>query len=258
MGLQGLVQGARGEAPVKWPLFHTPEPSLLWLESHRICAGAHHRTLSGFPNDDQLAQALTALPPGPTRWVVDDLWSPSTLLRDLAELPRGAEAQEAFFQWRFNQAMALDEPHFVQALEVESGTWLAAGMREEVRNSLLLLGARLDRTLYSLTPRWLHLFNLLAPTQDLPGMLLSLSPTGDGRYSGTLAAWGRTLCLLRHWPEPLDAAGWVEERIVPSAAFLHRESRTPQHLFVWGAPGWPDMGLPVHTLDDAFVFGEAR
>lgn len=243
---------------MKWPLFKAPEPSLLWLESHRIWAGAHRRTLSGFPTEDQLAQALTDLPQGPTRWVIDDLWSPSTLLRDLAELPRGAEAQEAFFQWRFNQAMALEEPHFVQALEVESGIWLAAGMREEIRNNLLQLGLRMDRTLYSLTPRWLHLFNLLAPNQDLPGMLLSLTPEGDGQYSGTLAAWGRTLCLLRNWREPLSAAGWIEERIVPSAAFLQRESRPPKNLYVWGASSWPDMGLPVHLLDDAFVFGEVR
>lgn len=243
---------------MKWPLFRTPEPSLLWLESHRIWAGTYQRPLSGFPSEDQLAQALTALPQGPTRWVIDDLWSPSTLLRDLAELPPGAEAQEAFFQWRFSQAMALELSHFVQSMEVEPGVWLAAGMPEERRTTMLQLSLRLDRTLFSLTPRWLHLFNLLAPSQDLPGMLLSLSPEGDGRFSGTLAAWGRTLCLLRHWPEPISPAGWVEERIVPSAAFLHRESRTPKNLYVWGAPAWPDMALPVHLLEEALVFGEVR
>ena len=243
---------------MKLPFLKTPEPSLLWLEPHRIQAGSHSRALSGFPTDDQLAQALTALPQGSTRWVVDDLWSPSFLLRDLVELPRGAEAQEAFFRWRFTQALALDDPHFVQALEVEPGTWLAAGMREELRDRLLQIGLRLDRTLYSLTPRWLHLYNLLAPAQDLPGMLLSLSPTGDGRYTGTLAAWGRTLCLLRQWSEPLDPAGWSEERIIPSAAFLQRESRTPQQLFVWGASAWPSLGLPVRLLDDPFAFGEAH
>lgn len=258
MGKPDPLWETEGELPVKLSLFNAPEPSLLWLESHRIWAGVHRKALAGFPTEDQLTQALAALPQGPTRWVVDDLWSPSTLLRDLAELPRGAEAQEAFFQWRFNQAMALEEPHFVQALEVEPGIWLAAGMREEVRNGLLQLGLRMDRTLFSLTPRWLHLFNLLAPNQDLPGMLLSLTPEGDGQYSGTLAAWGRTLCLLRHWREPLDAAGWIEERIVPSAAFLQRESKPPKHLYVWGASTWPDMGLPVHLLDDTFVFGEAR
>jgi len=221
-------------------------------------AGTYRHPLGGLPTDDQLAQALTSLPLGPTRWVVEDLWTPSVLLRDLTELPRGAEAQEAFFRWRFNQSLALDTPHFVQSLEVEPGVWLASGIREELRESMLQLGLRLDRTIHSLTPRWLHLYNLLAPTLDLPGILLSLSPTGSGRYAGTLVAWGRTLCLLRQWAEPLDPEGWIEERIAPSAAFLQRESRTPQQLFIWGATAWPESNLPVRFLDERFVLGEAR
>jgi len=221
-------------------------------------AGTYRHPLSGLPTDDQLAQALTSLPLGPTRWVVEDLWTPSVLLRDLTELPRGAEAQEAFFRWRFNQSLALDTPHFVQSLEVEPGVWLASGIRDELRESMLQLGLRLDRTIHSLTPRWLHLYNLLAPTLDLPGILLSLSPTGSGRYAGTLVAWGRTLCLLRQWAEPLDPEGWIEERIAPSAAFLQRESRTPQQLFIWGATAWPESNLPVRFLDERFVLGEAR
>ena len=243
---------------MKLPLLAAPEASLLWLEGHRIAAGAHRRQLDGPPSEDQLAQALTALPVGPTRWVVEDLWTPSVLLRDLTELPRGAEAQEAFFRWRFAQALALEEPHFVQALEVEPGTWLAAGIREDLRDSMLQLGLRLERSLHSLTPRWLHLYNLLAPSLDLPGMLLSLSPAGPGRYAGTLVAWGRTLCLVRQWAEALPPEGWLEERIAPSAAFLQRESRTPQQLFIWGAPTWPESALPVRYLDDAFVAGEQR
>jgi len=221
-------------------------------------AGTYRHPLGGLPTDDQLAQALTSLPLGPTRWVVEDLWTPSVLLRDLTELPRGAEAQEAFFRWRFNQSLALDTPHFVQSLEVEPGVWLASGIRDELRESMLQLGLRLDRTIHSLTPRWLHLYNLLAPTLDLPGILLSLSPTGSGRYAGTLVAWGRTLCLLRQWAEPLDPEGWIEERIAPSAAFLQRESRTPQQLFIWGATAWPESNLPVRFLDERFVLGEAR
>ncbi len=243
---------------MKLPLLAPPEASLLWLEAHRIAAGAFRRPLNGVPDDAQLVSALSALPLGPTRWVVEDLWTPSLLLRDLTELPRGAEAQEAFFRWRFTQALALDQPHFVQALEVEPGTWLASGIREELRESLLQLGLRLDRSLHALTPRWLHLYNLLAPTLDLPGMLLSLSPVGSGRYAGTLVAWGRTLCLLRQWSEPLDPEGWLEERIAPSAAFLQRESRTPQQLYIWGAPAWPKGDLPVRILDDRFVLGETR
>lgn len=243
---------------MKVPILAAPEASLLWLEAHRIAAGPFRAPLKGLPAEGQLAPALAALPQGPTRWVVDDLWTPSLLLRDLTELPRGAEAQEAFFRWRFSQALALDQPHFVQALEVEPGTWLASGMPEDLRESLLQLGLRLDRPLHAITPRWLHLYNLLAPSLDLPGLLLSLSPAEPGRYAGTLVAWGRTLCLLRQWSEPLDAEGWMEERIAPSAAFLQRESRTPQHLFVWGAPAWPQSDLTIRLLDDATVFGEVR
>lgn len=243
---------------MKHPLLATPVTSLLWLEAHRIIAGSHRRALSAPPTEDQLAQALTSLPLGPTRWVVEDLWTPSVLLRDLTELPRGAEAQEAFFRWRFMQALALEAPHFVQALEVESGVWLASGIREDLRETLLQAGLRLDRTIHALTPRWLYLYNLLAPSLELPGILLSLSPAEGGRYAGTLVAWGRTLCLVRQWFEPLDAEGWMEERIAPSAAFLQRESRTPQQLYIWGASAWPDSSLPVTFLDERSLFGETR
>lgn len=243
---------------MKLPILRSTEATLLWLEAHRIQAGTHRRPLLGAPTEDQLAQALAALPPGPTRWVVDDLWAPSILLRDLLEFPKGAEAQEAFFRWRFAQSLALTEPHYVQALEVEPGAWLAVGIREDLRESLLGLGLRLDRPLHGLTPRWLHLYNLLAPSLDKPGLLLSLSPVADGRYSGTLVAWGRTLCLLRQWAEPLDPQAWNEERIAPSAAFLQRESRSPQQLFIWGALAWPDSGLAMRMLDDRFALRDAH
>lgn len=241
---------------MRHPLSATPDASLLWLEAHRVIAAAHRRPLSGEPTEEQLGLALAALPLGPTRWVVEDLWTPSVLLRDLTELPKGAEAQEAFFRWRFMQSLALEAPHFVQAMEIEGGTWLASGIREELRESLLQLGLRLDRSLHSLTPRWLHLYNLLAPSLDLPGILLSLSPVGSGMYAGTLVAWGRTLCLLRQWSEPLAPEAWIQERLAPSAAFLQRESRTPQQLYIWGAPAWPEGNLPVQLLGDRFALGE--
>lgn len=231
---------------------------MVWLEGHRISAGSHRRALVAEPTEEQLAEALAALPQAPTRWVVEDLWTPSILLRDLTELPKGPEAQEAFFRWRFMQTLALDEPHFVQTLEVEPGIYLASGIRETFRETLLQLGTRLDRSLHALTPRWLYLYNLLAPTLDLPGMLLSLSPAEGGRYAGTLVAWGRTLTLLRQWGEPLSPEGWIEERITPSAAFLQRESRTPQQLHIWGAPVWPEDQLPVRLMDDRFVLGDVR
>jgi len=223
-----------------------------------MVAAGRRSPLDGLPSETQLTQALSGMAPGPTRWVLEDLWTPSVLLRDLTELPKGAEAQEAFFRWRYTQSLALEDPHSVQALEVEPGIWLAAGIREDFREFLLQLGLRLDRTLHGLSPRWLHLYNLLAPSLELPGLLLSLSPDGSGRYAGTLVAWGRTLCLLRQWSEPLAPEAWIDERIAPSAAFLQRESRTPQQLFVWGAPAWPECGIPVTLLDERSVLGEVR
>lgn len=243
---------------MKLPFFQTQDLSLLWIEGHRLLAAARHRPLSGLPSEDQLAQALAALPPGPTRWVVDDLWVPSVILRDLPELPRGAEAQEAFFRWRFSQTLALEEPCAVQSIPLEAGAWLAVGIREDLREAWIQASLRLDRGMRALTPRWLHLYNQLAPGLELPGMLLSLSPAEGDRYAGTLVAWGRTLCLVRQWAEPLSPEGWNAERVAPSAAFLQREARTPQQMLVWGAQAWPEGGIPVRCLDDRLPGGEVR
>ncbi len=243
---------------MRLPFLSSQDPSTLWVEAHRIQAGAHLRALSGLPTEDQVAQALAALPVGPTRWVVDDLWIPSVLLRDLPEIPRGSEAQEAFFRWRFAQTLALEEPHAVQNLQIEPGAWLAMGIREDLREGWIQQSLRLERAMRDLVPRWLHLYNQLAPALHLPGMLLSLSPAGDGRFAGTLVAWGRTLCLLRQWAEPMAPEDWNEERVTPSAAFLQREARTPQQLLVWGARSWPEAGIPVRCLDERQLAAEVR
>lgn len=228
----------------------------LWIEAHRLRAGQGtdvrlERPLSGLPTEDQLAQALTALDPGPTAWIVDDLLAPSILVRDAVELPDGTEAREAFWRWKLQQAMALEAPHAVQALAVEPGLWLAAGIREDWREAWMALAQRLERPLHRLEPRWLHLYNRLAARQEVPGLLLSLSPAGGGRYAGSLVAWGHTLCLLRTWAEPLDAAEWQSERLAPSIAFLQREGRAPHELHVYGAPVWASPDLPVHLVRDA-------
>ena len=228
--------------------------SLLWMEPHRIWAGQHRRPLQGQPNEDQLAQALTALPEGGSSWVVDDLWAPAILARDIVEVPSGGEAKEAFFRWRFHQAFNAETPWSVQATKLEDGPWLLSGLSTPSRDAWVALATRLNRPITSLQPRWLWLFNRLAPSLDLPGMLLSLSPSGDGRYAGTLAAWGRNLCLLRQWDEPLSPQAWNEERIAPSAAFLQRENHNPQLVHIWGAEGeWPYMGIPVQRLDDSLL-----
>lgn len=228
--------------------------ALLWMENHRLIAGPHRRSLQGLPTEDQVAQALTAMPEGASAWVVDDLWAPALLARDIAELPSGGEAREAFFRWRFQQAFGAETPWAVQAVHLEDGPWLLNGIPEPTRDAWVALAARLGRPIVSIQPRWLWLFNRLAPTLDLPGMLLSLTPSGDGRYSGTLAAWGRGLCLLRQWEEPMTAAAWNEERIAPSAAFLQRDSRNPQLIHIWGAAGeWPYLGMPVQNLDEGLL-----
>lgn len=228
----------------------------LWIEAHRLRAGEPpevrlERPLTGLPTEDQLAQALTALEPGPTAWVVDDLLAPSLLVRDVVELPEGAEAREAFWKWKLQQDMALEAPHAVQALALEPGLWLAAGIREDLRDTWMNLAQRLERPLHRLEPRWLHLYNRLAPGLEAPGLLLSLSPAGAGRYAGTLVAWTRTLGLLRTWSEPLDAAEWQAERLAPTIAFLQREGRAPHALHVHGAPVWSCPDLPVHVIGDA-------
>lgn len=234
----------------------------LWIESHRLRAGEApevrwDRPIAGFPTEDQLAQALTALEAGPTAWILDDLLAPSILLRDVAELPEGTEAREAFWRWKFQQSMALETPHAVQALLVEPGVWLASGIREDWRDAWMTLAQRLERPIHSLQPRWVHLYNRLAADMGAPGLLLSLSPVGADRWTGTLAAWGRTLSLLRTWPEPADMATWQEERLAPTIAYLQREARSPQTLHVYGAPSWECPELPVRILrEDALL--EAR
>ena len=228
--------------------------SLLWMESHRLWAGHQRRALQGAATEDQLLQALSALPEGGTAWVVDDLWAPALLARDIAELPPGGEAREAFFRWRFQQAFGAEVPWSVQAVRLEDGPYLLSGLAESTRDAWTTLAARANRPIVSLQPRWLWLFNRLAHTLDMPGILLSLSPVGEGRYAGTLVAWGRGLCMLRQWDEPLSPAGWNEERIAPSAAFLQREAKSPQMIHIWGASGeWPYLGIPVQKLDDSLM-----
>jgi hypothetical protein len=180
--------------------------------------------------------------------VVDDLWAPSLLLKDVVELPKGIEAREAYFKWRFSQGLALEAPQSVQSLQLGEGSWLLAGVSEELRETWVQLGLRLGRPIHALVPRWLWVYNRLAPVQDVPGILISLSPVGGGKYTGTLAAWGRNLVLLRQWTDPAPPEIWMIERVLPSAAYLQRDGRPPQQLWIWGASSWPEGPLPTHLL----------
>ncbi len=237
--------------------FKSTPASVVWMEPHRIMAGGKARTLDGLPSEDLLGPVLVDLPPRPTAWIVDDLWAPSLLLRDIVTLPEGAEAREAFFRWKFTQSLMLEAPQSVQALELGEGAWLLTGIREELRESWLSTSVRLARPMHSLLPRWLYLYNRLAPTRERPGMLLSLCPHAEGGYTGTLAAWGRTLTLLRQWAEPADPETWQQERILPTAAYLQRDSRPPQELWVWGPTSWPETGLPLQLIQPEIPAQEA-
>lgn len=222
-----------------------PRPaSMIWLEPRRVHAGAQDT----FPGEDQVAQMLAEAPQGPTRWVVDDLWTPALLLRDFLELPRGPEARDTFFRWRYAQHLALEAPQSVQALQVDETAWLLLGMPQEIREAWLALGMRMGRPVHSLIPRWLWIYNQIAPGRTRPGMLLSLCEDERGTFTGTLAAWGRTLTLLRQWNEPASPETWMEERVNPTAAFLQRDTRPPQELLVWGAQDWPAGALEVRVL----------
>lgn len=222
--------------------------SMVWLEPRRVHAGGRTRGFSGPPDPEALVPALEALPPGPTRWVVDDAWIPSLLLRDIVELPAGAEAREAFFKWRFRQSLALEAPQAVQALSLGDNAWLLSGLDEALRETWLQASYAAGRPIRSLIPRWLWLYNRLAPSREEPGLLLSLGPDGEGGFSGTLAAWGTHLLLLRQWTEPAAPETWVQDRVLPTAAYLQRESRHPQELLVWGAQAWPEGPVPARLL----------
>jgi hypothetical protein len=72
-----------------------------------------------------------------------------------------------------------------------------------------------------------------------------------------LAAWGRTLTLLRQWADPADSETWQQERVLPTAAYLQRDSRPPQELWVWGTGSWPEPGLPLHIIQPEIPTQEA-
>jgi len=231
--------------------------SMVWLEPDRVHAGGQLHPLAGLLAGDDLARVLSSLPPGPAHWVVDDALIPSLLLRDIVEVPQGGEAREAFFRWRYTQDLVLEGPQYVQALALGENAWLLAGMNQQLREDWIQLAASLGRPIRQLLPRWLWIYNRLAPSRDLPGMLLSLSPRGAGTFSGTLAAWGRTLTLLRQWSEPASLEAWNQERVLPTVAYLQRDTRSPQDLHVWGADHWPECGMAVRVIKPEIPAQEA-
>lgn len=230
---------------------------VLWLEPHRLVANGQSRSAEGLPAEEQLAQALTALPLGATKWIIDDLWAPAVILREIVEAPGSGEAREQFFRWKYVQALALEGAHAVQTLPLGEASWLAVGIPAELREAWIALATRLNRPIHALVPRWLWLYNRLAPTQELPGMLLSLCPNPEGGYTGTLAAWGRHLTLVRQWSDPASEEAWMEERVQPTASYLARDGRGPKDLWVWGAPSWPSGEFHVRPIPPTLPTQEA-
>jgi len=222
--------------------------SMVWLEPLRVHAGSQFHPISGPEAVADLARILANLPAGPTCWVVDDALVPTLLLRDIVELPPGGDAREGFFQWRYRQDLMLEGPQFVQALALGENAWLLAGMPQELRDAWVQVATAAGRPMRRLIPRWLWIYNDLAPDREVPGLLVSLSAQGDGTFTGTLAAWGKNLILLRQWAEPADLEAWNQERVLPTIAYLQRDARSPQEIHVWGVPRWPDCGLPVRIL----------
>ncbi|WP_005037309.1 hypothetical protein [Holophaga foetida] len=229
---------------------------VVWVEPSRLQAGGQTKAPGGVPTEDHLAQVLAPLPAGPTRWIVDDLWAPSLFLQDVVELPKGTEAREAFFQWRYTQGLGLEGPQAVQALAIGSA-WLLVGIPQSLVEPWTQVAAKLARPIFAMVPRWLWLYNRLAPSQETPGMLLSLAPAESGTFTGSLVAWGGTLSLIRQWHEPADANTWMQERVLPTLAYLQREGSMPHGLWIWGSSTWPSGPVPHHILPPEIPAQEA-
>lgn len=229
---------------------------VVWMEPQRLQAGNQVKNPGGIPSPDDLAQVLAALPAGPTRWIIDDSFSPALFLQDVVELPKGTEAREAFFQWRYTQGLGLEGPQSVQSLPIGSA-WLLVGIPQALVEPWTQVAVKLSRPILAMVPRWLWLYNRLAPSMEAPGMLLSLAPAGDKTFTGSLVAWGSNLNLIRQWHEAADADTWMQERVLPTLAYLQREGTTPQGLWVWGSSTWPSGSLPIHILPPEIPAQEA-
>ena len=221
--------------------------NIVWIEPNRMMAGGKIIFTDGLPTDDQLAQALTAIPAGPTKWILDDLMAPSMVMKDIVEVPKGTEARESFFKWKYAQALAIDGTQAVQGLSLGEQGWLLAGMPANLQENWINLAARLGRPLHAMVPRWLWLYNRVASTREKPGMLMSLYRADGDKFTGSIATWGRTLSLLRQWHDPADISTWMYDRIDPTIAFLQRDGRTPMELLIWGPSDWP-LGVIPHKI----------
>jgi len=237
--------------------FRAKRGNVVWIEANRLVVGGRARATEGLVSESQLAQALLALPPGPTKWVLDDLLAPSVIVKDIAEVPRGGEAREAFFKWKYGQVMAVEGTYSVQGLSLGDQGWLMAGMSLDMHDAWIDMAARLGRPVHLMIPRWVWLYNMAASTREAPGMLLSLCRTESGGFSGSIATWGRTLSLVRQWPDAANISTWMYDRIEPTMAFLQRGGAVPAEMLVWGPDSWPNGAIPHKVFQPTIPSQEA-
>jgi len=229
--------------------------NVVWIETNRLAAGGKIRITDRLATEDQLSLALSSLPTGPTKWILDDIIAPSIIVKDIAEVPRGAEAREAFFKWKYGQTLAVEGIYTVHGLSLGDQGWLLSGMPLDLQETWINLAARLGRPLHAMIPRWLWLYNRAASTREKPGMLLSLCKTEGEKYTGSIATWGKTLSLIRQWPDAVNVRTWASDRINPTIAFLQRDGRAPMEMLVWGPEEWPNGPIP-HKVFQSLIPGQ--
>ncbi|MDR1841906.1 MAG: hypothetical protein LBQ86_08310 [Holophagales bacterium] len=231
--------------------------NVVWIETNRLATGGKIRITDALATEDQLSLALSSLPTGPTKWILDDVIAPSIILKDIIEVPKGSEAREAFFRWKYGQALAVEGAYAVQGLSLGEQGWLLSGMPLDLQETWINLAAKLGRPLHAMIPRWLWLYNRAASTREKPGMLLSLCKAGGETYTGSIATWGKTLSLIRQWSDSADIRVWMSDRIEPTIAFLQRDGKTPMELLVWGPDDWPTGAIPHKVFQSLIPNQEA-
>jgi hypothetical protein len=193
----------------------------------------------------------------PTKWILDDLIAPSMVVKDIVEVPKGTEARESFFKWKFSQALAVEGSYAVQGLSLGEQGWLLSGISRDIQETWINLAAKMGRPLHQMVPRWLWLYNRAASTREKPGMLVSLFKAEENKFTGSIATWSRTLTLLRQWPDAADIQTWNSDRIEPTLAYLDRDGRTPAEMLVWGPDDWPAGVIPHKVFQSEIPNQEA-
>jgi len=231
--------------------------NIVWIEPNMIAIGGKVRITEGLPTEDQLALAMNSIPAGPTKWILDDIIAPSVIVKDIAEVPKGAEARESFFKWKYAQSLAVEGAYSVQGLSLGEQGWLLAGMPLALQETWINLAAKLGKPIHVMIPRWLWLYNRAASTREIPGVLLSLCQLENNKYTGSIATWGRNLSLVRQWSDAANINVWMSERIEPTIAYLQRDSKTPMELLVWGPDDWPGGPIPHKVFESIIPSQEA-